>query len=909
MRRGAMGSPHPKTGPTYRSRREEQLARRVYRFGATVTDGSAEMKDLLGGKGANLAEMAAIGLPVPPGFTIATTVCGEVGEASALPSDLQPEIDEALGLVEEQLGRRFGDPSRPLLLSVRSGAAISMPGMMDTVLNLGLNAEITEALAKETGKPRFAWDAYRRFLQMFGDVVLELPKRELERELEALKHERGAKTDQELDEGALRELVRRYRAIYERHGRTVPDDPRAQLEQSILAVFRSWNSPRAVKYRQVQHIRGLAGTAVNVQAMVYGNMGSTSGTGVLFTRSPATGENALYGEYLIDAQGEDVVAGVRTPSPIASLERDMPEVYAELSRLSEQLERHFKNVQDVEFTVQEGTLFLLQTRHGKRAGAAAVKIAVDLVNEGLVTPEEAVANLVEPVHVDQLLHPHFADEASYRKADRVIAKGLAASPGAAVGQVVFHAEDAHSWRERGEKVILVRVETSPEDVAGMHAAEGVLTTRGGMTSHAAVVARGWGKPCVAGSSELIVDERQKTIRRGDVLVKEGDWISLNGTSGEVILGKEPLAGAIVEGPLETFMSWVDRLRTLGVRANADTPKDAANARKLGAEGIGLVRTEHMFFEPDRVMLVRRMILAEDLEGRRAALEGLLPMQREDFAGIFRAMDGLPVTIRLLDPPLHEFLPEELDMQAKVARAMDVPAERIRQRVMALAEANPMLGHRGCRLGITHPEITEMQARAIFEAACEVKKAGGDVHPEVMVPLVGELAELASQKAIITRVAEEVFAREGLRVDYLVGTMIEVPRAALLAHELASEAEFFSFGTNDLTQLTLGISRDDVAGFLPRYLAQGIVSDDPFSTIDQEGVGQLVRMAVERGRAARSDLHLGICGEHGGDPRSIAFFASAGLDYVSCSPFRVPVARLAAAQAALKGKVKARAGEA
>ena len=884
------------------------MTRRVYRFGASATDGGAHMKDLLGGKGANLAEMAAAGLPVPPGFTISTTVCREVGDATVLPASLWPEIDEALRGVEALLDKRFGDPANPLLVSVRSGAAVSMPGMMDTVLNLGMNAEVAEGLAKRSGKPRFAWDAYRRFVTMFGDVVLELPRGDFDAAMDVVKAERGATTDQELDEAALRELVDRYEAVYRAHGLEFPTDPRDQLERAILAVFRSWNSNRAVKYREVQKIRGLVGTAVNVQAMVYGNTGPTSGTGVLFTRSPATGDKELYGEYLVDAQGEDVVAGVRTPSPIAKLEQDMPHVHEELSRLSAQLEAHFANVQDVEFTVEEGRLFLLQTRHAKRTGAAAVRIAVDLVDEGLVTREEAIVNLVEPEHIDQLLHPRFADEAGYRKAGQVLAKGLAASPGAAVGRVVFTAEDAEAWRERGEQVVLVRIETSPEDVAGMHAAEGVLTTRGGMTSHAAVVARGWGKPCVAGCGEIIVDYRDKTMKHGAVTVAEGDWISLNGTTGEVVVGKQKLAAAVVSGRLEKFMEWVDEHRVLRVRANADTPKDAAAARALGAEGIGLVRTEHMFFEEGRILLMRQMILANDEKGRRAALEALLPHQRGDFAGIFREMAGLPVTIRLLDPPLHEFLPEDPQMQAVLARAMGISAERVRQRVMSLEEANPMLGHRGCRLGITHPEITEMQARAIFEAACDVAAEGVAVFPEVMVPLVGNVNELRHQKAIVERVAAQVLLERAVSVEYLVGTMIEVPRAALIAGELAEDAAFFSFGTNDLSQLTLGFSRDDVAGFLPRYLAQGILQDDPFQSIDVEGVGQLVRLAVERGRAARPDLHLGICGEHGGDPRSITFFASLGLDYVSCSTFRVPVARLAAAQAALRSTVKAKVGE-
>ncbi len=877
------------------------MTKHVYRFGSGTADGAAAMKELLGGKGANLAEMAGAGLPVPPGFTITTEVCASVGTADTLPDWLWPEIDEALAGLERALDAGFGDPARPLLVSVRSGAAVSMPGMMDTVLNLGINRDVVEGLAKRSGKPRFAWDAYRRFLHMFGDVVLGLPHEAFEEAIHALKEERGAASDQELDEAALRELADRYLAIYEANGQAFPVDPRDQLERAVLAVFGSWNAPRAKKYREVQQIRGLVGTAVNVQAMVYGNMGARSATGVLFTRNPATGERELYGEYLVDAQGEDVVAGVRTPKPIAELAGEMPDAHAELGRLSELLERHFKNVQDVEFTVEEGRLFLLQTRTGKRTGAAAVRIAVDLVDEGLVTKDDAVLRLVEPGHIDQLLHPRFADESVYRREGRVLAKGLAASPGAAVGKLVFTAEDAQAWRERGERVVLARTETSPEDVAGMHAAEGVLTTRGGMTSHAAVVARGWGKPCVAGCGALVIDHRAKTLTDGKVVLREGDWISLNGTSGEVVNGQELLAEAVVSGRLETFMSWVDERRVLRVRANADTPKDAAAARKLGAEGIGLVRTEHMFFEDERIVSMRKMILASDVAGRRAALAELLPHQRSDFEGIFRAMDGLPVTIRLLDPPLHEFLPEDPHAQAQLAKAMGIHAERVRQRVLALDETNPMLGHRGCRLGITHPEITEMQARAIFEAACAVAAGGVDVRPEIMVPLVGQLTELRDQKAIVLRVAAEVFAEVGREVAFHVGTLIEVPRAALTADQLATEAEFFSFGTNDLTQLTMGFSRDDVASFMPYMLEHGILPDDPFQSIDVTGVGQLVGLAVERGRAARADLHLGICGEHGGDPRSVAFFHEVGLDYVSCSPFRIPVARLAAAQAALRAR--------
>ncbi|HTJ80555.1 MAG TPA: pyruvate, phosphate dikinase, partial [Polyangiaceae bacterium] len=840
--------------------------RYVYRFGGGVADGNATMKDLLGGKGANLAEMSAAGLPVPPGFTVSTEVCGLVlAHGGSLPDSLRPDIDAALKEVERLVGAKFGDPERPLLVSVRSGAAISMPGMMDTVLNLGMSDEVCEGLAKWTKSDRFAWDAYRRFLEMFANVVMGVSRAPFEHVLETKKREVGAARDRDLSTEDLRDVVSRMKAVYRQEtGHMFPADPREQLDRAMIAVFRSWNSDRAIKYRQVQQIRGLIGTAVNVQAMVFGNMGDTSGTGVCFTRSPSTGARELYGEYLIDAQGEDVVAGTRTPEPIAALETKMPEVYRELDALSRRLEKHFRNVQDIEFTVQEGRLYILQTRHGKRTGHAAVKIAVDLVGEGMVTKDEAILNLVEPAHLDQMLHPHFADEGGYRKAGRVLGKGLAASPGAAVGKLVFHAEDAEAWRERGEKVVLARIETSPEDVAGMHAAEGILTSRGGMTSHAAVVARGWGKPCVAGCQEIVIDYGAKTLTNGHVTLKEGDFLSLNGSTGEIIQGAEALADALVSDDYRTFMDWVDGARTLGVRTNADTPKDAGVARAFGAEGIGLCRTEHMFFQEDRILAMRKMILADDVKGRRAALAELLPFQREDFIGIFRAMEGLPVTIRLLDPPLHEFLPEDPAQQEEVARAMQISPTRLKARVASLEEANPMLGHRGCRLGITHPEITEMQAQAILEAACAVTREGKSVLPEIMVPLVGTVAELANQKAIVLRVAEEVFAKENLRVAFKVGTMIEVPRAALVAADIAKEAEFFSFGTNDLTQLTLGFSRDDVASFLPKYISAGIYPEDPFRSLDIAGVGQLVRLAAEQGRATRPDLKLGICGEHGGD---------------------------------------------
>ena len=875
----------------------------VYRFGGGQAEGNKDMRDLLGGKGANLAEMSAIGLPVPPGFTITTEACAYYHEhGDRWPEGLEEQVREGIRHIEQLMGARFGDPENPLLVSVRSGAAISMPGMMDTVLNLGINDQVVEGLARRTNNERFAYDAYRRFIDMFGDVVMGVKHDYFEEVLDALKREKGVKEDTELDAEALKELVRRYKEVYRQHtGSLFPEDPYEQLYKAINAVFESWNSERAVKYRQIHKIRGLLGTAVNVQAMVFGNMGEHSGTGVCFTRNPATGEKELYGEFLINAQGEDVVAGIRTPKSISELKQIMPEVYEELLRLAELLERHYKNMQDIEFTVQEGKLFILQTRNGKRTGVAAVKIAVDMVDEGLVDKKTAVRDLVEPAHLDQLLHPRFKDETAYK--DRVIGHGLPASPGAAVGQVVFTAEDAEAWKAQGKRVILVRVETSPEDVGGMHAAEGILTSRGGMTSHAAVVARGWGKPCVAGCGDIVIDYKTKTFRAGDVVVKEGDWISINGSTGEVILGKEELVEPSLSGDFARFMEWVDEFRTLGVRTNADTPQDARKAVEFGAEGIGLCRTEHMFFEGDRILAMREMILASTLEERKAAQAKLLPYQKEDFRGIFREMAGKPVTIRLLDPPLHEFLPHDEKEQEELARALNIPVETVRAKVEALKEFNPMLGHRGCRLGITYPEITEMQTRAILEAAVELKQEGVDVHPEIMVPLVGTREEIEHQRRVIEETAEKVFQEKGDRVDYLVGTMIEVPRAALVADQIAEVAEFFSFGTNDLTQLTFGYSRDDAGKFLPYYLENKILKDDPFQTLDQEGVGQLVRMGTERGRATRPALKVGICGEHGGDPASVAFCYEVGLDYVSCSPFRVPIARLAAAQAHLRAEAR------
>ncbi|MDX1420934.1 MAG: pyruvate, phosphate dikinase [Rubricoccaceae bacterium] len=875
------------------------MAKHVYRFGNGTAEGDRSMKPLLGGKGANLAEMSAIGLPVPPGFTITAETCRHVSEHDgAWPDGLAEAVDAGLRHIEETMDRTFGDPERPLLVSVRSGAAVSMPGMMDTVLNLGLDDAGVAGLARETGNARFAYDAYRRFIDMFGNVVMGVHHERFEEALQALKDERGAAQDVDLSADDLRELVERYKAIYRQHtGYMFPADPREQLRFAIDAVFRSWDSDRAVRYRQINAITGLLGTAVNVQAMVYGNLGETSGTGVCFTRNPATGEARLYGEFLPNAQGEDVVAGIRTPQPIREMEEHFPAAYRQLVEMTGRLERHYGEMQDIEFTVQEGQLYLLQTRTGKRTGAAAVKIAVDMVREGLATKERAVRDMVEPRHIDQLLHPRFADPQGYH--DGVIGKGLPASPGAAVGQVVFSADDAEAWRAEGKPVVLVRVETSPDDVGGMDAAEGILTARGGMTSHAAVVARGWGKPCVAGCGDIVINYTAKSFTNGAVTVHEGDWISLNGSTGEVVQGRRALVEPEMSEDFGTIMDWADGFRRLRVRTNADTPADAAKAVSFGAEGIGLCRTEHMFFEGDRIWAMRRMIVAETEAERRAALAALLPYQREDFIGIFRAMDGKPVTVRLLDPPLHEFLPHEEAEQQAMAERFEMDVAAVRTRVRALEEANPMLGHRGCRLGVTFPEVTEMQARALYEAAVAVSHEGVVVRPEVMVPLVGTVAELRDQRAAIANTAEAVFEALGGRVDVVIGTMIEVPRAALVADRIAEAADFFSFGTNDLTQMTFGYSRDDTGKFLPYYIEHGLLPDDPFQTLDREGVGSLVRLAAERGRAARPGLHLGICGEHGGDPASVAFCHEVGLDYVSCSPYRVPVARLAAAQAALR----------
>ncbi|GAB2295085.1 hypothetical protein Dimus_029264 [Dionaea muscipula] len=873
--------------------------KRVFTFGKGRSEGNKSMKSLLGGKGANLAEMASIGLSVPPGLTISTEACQEYQQnGKSLLSDLWEEVLEGLKIIEMEMGSYLGDPSKPLLLSVRSGAAISMPGMMDTVLNLGLNDDVVAGLAAKSGE-RFAYDSYRRFLDMFGGVVMGISHSLFEDKLEKLKETKGVKLDTELTASDLKELVELYKNVYlEAKGENFPSDPIKQLQLAVQAVFESWDSPRAIKYRSINQITGLKGTAVNIQSMVFGNMGNTSGTGVLFTRNPSTGEAKLYGEFLVNAQGEDVVAGIRTPEDLDTMKSCMPEAYKELVENCEILEKHYKDMMDIEFTVQENRLWMLQCRSGKRTGKGAVKIAVDMVKEGLVDTR-SVVKMVEPQHLDQLLHPQFEDPSAYK--DQVIAVGLPASPGAAVGQIVFSADDAEAWHAQGKSAILVRTETSPEDVGGMHAATGILTARGGMTSHAAVVARGWGKCCISGCSEIRVNDAERFLVVGDQVIKEGEWLSLNGSTGEVILGKQPLSPPALSGDIETFMSWADGIRRLKVMANADTPEDALTARNNGAQGIGLCRTEHMFFASDeRIKTVRKMIMAVTPEQRKAALDQLLPYQRSDFEGIFRAMDGLPVTIRLLDPPLHEFLPEgDLEhIVSELTTETGVTEEEVFSRIEKLSEVNPMLGFRGCRLGISYPELTEMQARAIFQAAITMSNQGVKVLPEIMVPLVGTPQELGHQVSLIHDVARKVFSEMGSSLSYKVGTMIEIPRAALIADEIAEEAEFFSFGTNDLTQMTFGYSRDDVGKFLPIYLSKGILQSDPFEVLDQKGVGQLIKIATEKGRRARPNLKVGICGEHGGEPSSIAFFAEAGLDYVSCSPFRVPIARLAAAQVAV-----------
>ena len=874
------------------------MAQRVFLFSEKGADGSRADKELLGGKGANLAEMSRIGLPVPPGFTITAECCRTFTETGKWPDGLEADVESGIRHIESMLGHGFGDPKQPLLVSVRSGAAVSMPGMMDTVLNLGLNDDVVDGLAQKTDNPRFAYDAYRRFIDMFGNVVVGVAHEHFEDALEAMKKDRNVALDVQLKTEDLQELVTQYKAVYRKKtGYMFPDDPREQLQLAIDAVFRSWDSERAKKYRTINGITGLLGTAVNVQAMVFGNMGDDSGTGVCFTRNPNTGERKLYGEFLVNAQGEDVVAGIRTPKDIEEMKSVMPKAYDELVEVTQRLEKHYQDMQDIEFTVQGQKLFMLQTRNGKRTGSAALKIALDMVDEGVADKATAVRKLVTPIHLDQLLHPSFDEEAEKEES---IAKGLPASPGAAVGQVVFSAEEAEAAAQRGDEVILVRIETSPEDVGGMHAAKGILTARGGMTSHAAVVARGWGKPCVAGCGDIVVDYKTESFSNGLTTVRAGDYISIDGTSGEIIKGKRKLQTPKLSGDFARFMAWVDEFRRLKVRTNADTPSDASKAIEFGAEGIGLCRTEHMFFEADRINIMRRMIVAQSETERHQQLEALLPFQRSDFAGIFEVMAGRPVTIRLLDPPLHEFLPSEPGEQEEVAEALGIMPEELKAHVDRLHEVNPMMGHRGCRLGITYPEITRMQTRAIIEAAMRTYSRGIDVHPEIMVPLVSTVEELARQRKLIEETAEEVFRTQGKRIEFSIGTMIEIPRAALTADDVAEQADFFSFGTNDLTQMTFGFSRDDAGRFLPRYVESDLLPADPFQTLDTAGVGQLVRMAAHLGRSTKEGLKLGICGEHGGDPASVAFCHEIGLDYVSCSPFRVPVARLAAAQAALEG---------
>ena len=903
--------------------------KRVYTFGNGKAEGQANMKNLLGGKGANLAEMNLIGVPVPPGFTITTEVCSEYYELGRdkVVSLLQEDVKNAIANIEQLMNATFGDIENPLLVSVRSGARASMPGMMDTILNLGLNDEVVEGLIRKTNNPRFAWDSYRRFVQMYGDVVLGMKpvnKEDIdpfEEIIEELKEERGVKLDNELSVDDLKLLVSKFKkAVKNQTGHDFPTSAYDQLWGAICAVFDSWMNDRAILYRKMEGIPAEWGTAVNVQAMVFGNMGETSATGVCFSRDAGSGEDLFNGEYLINAQGEDVVAGIRTPQQITkvgsqrwaelacvseeerlakypSMEEAMPSIYAELDELQTKLENHYKDMQDMEFTVQEGKLWFLQTRNGKRTGFAMVKIAMDLLREGMIDEKTALLR-VEPNKLDELLHPVFDKKAL--KVASVIAKGLPASPGAATGQIVFFADDAAEWHAKGHKVIMVRIETSPEDLAGMAVAQGILTARGGMTSHAAVVARGMGKCCVSGAGALKIDYKNKTIQVGDLVLKEGDYISLNGSNGEVYLGQIQTKEAELSDDFRELMTLADKYTKLKVRTNADTPCDAQIARNFGAVGIGLCRTEHMFFEGEKIKAMREMILSEDTEGRVKALSKILPYQQADFKGIFRAMDGCPVTVRLLDPPLHEFVPHDLKGQEDMAAMMGVSVKKIQERVESLSEQNPMLGHRGCRLGNTYPEITEMQTLAILGAALELKAEGIHTYPEIMVPLIGNVVEFQQQEAVIRTTAEKLFAEKGDSIEFTVGTMIEVPRAALTADKVASSAEFFSFGTNDLTQMTFGYSRDDIASFLPVYLDKKILQVDPFQVLDQEGVGQLVRMATEKGRSIRPDLKCGICGEHGGEPSSVKFCHRVGLNYVSCSPFRVPIARLAAAQAAIEG---------
>ncbi|MGM9705644.1 MAG: pyruvate, phosphate dikinase [Prevotella sp.] len=902
--------------------------KRVYIFGNGKAEGKADMRNLLGGKGANLAEMNLIGVPVPPGFTITTDVCNEYFEKGkdTVVELLKDDVEKSVKHIENLMNCKFGDVANPLLVSVRSGARASMPGMMDTILNLGLNDDVVEGLAKKTGNERFAYDSYRRFVQMYGDVVMGMKpvnKEDIdpfEAIIQKVKAQRGISLDNEMTVDELKQLVELFKAaIKEQTGMDFPTDPMEQLWGAICAVFDSWMNERAILYRKMEGIPAEWGTAVNVMAMVFGNMGETSATGVCFSRDAATGENLFNGEYLVNAQGEDVVAGIRTPQQITiegsrrwaalqgiseeeraanypSMEEAMPEIYKELDALQNKLEEHYHDMQDMEFTVQEGKLWFLQTRNGKRTGTAMVKIAMDLVREGMIDEKTALMRC-EPQKLDELLHPVFDKDALKRA--KAITQGLPASPGAACGQIVFHADDAQKWREDGHRVVMVRIETSPEDLAGMSAAEGILTARGGMTSHAAVVARGMGKCCVSGAGAINVNYKNKTVEIEGVVYKEGDYISLNGSTGQVYAGEIPTKAAELSGDFKVLMDLCDKYTKLQVRTNADTPHDAQVARAFGAKGIGLTRTEHMFFEDQKIVAMREMILADSVEGREKALAKLLPYQKADFKGILEAMDGCPVNIRLLDPPLHEFVPHDLKGQQTMAEEMGVSVDEIKKRVASLAENNPMLGHRGCRLGITFPEITAMQTRAILSAACELKKEGKDPKPEIMVPLIGILYEFKQQKDVIQKTAKEVFAEEGVEVEFEIGTMIEIPRAALTADKIASEAEYFSFGTNDLTQMTFGYSRDDIASFLPVYLDKKILSVDPFQVLDQNGVGQLIEMAVQKGRAVRPGMRTGICGEHGGEPSSVKFCAKVGMNYASCSPFRVPIARLAAAQAAIE----------
>ena len=871
------------------------------KFVYSFHEGSKDMKDLLGGKGANLAEMTKIGLPVPFGFTVTTEACNRYyDEGKKIGDDIGASIFEKMEELENTTGKNFGDVENPLLVYVRSGAKISMPGMMDTILNLGLNDQTVEGLAALTENPRFAYDSYRRFIQMFGDVVMEIAKTKFDAIFDAKKEEHGYEFDVDLTTEDLKEIIVGYKALVkEEMGRDFPQEPKDQLMEAIMAVFRSWNNDRAILYRQLNEIPDSIGTAVNVQSMVFGNMGETSGTGVAFTRSPVNGEKAIFGEFLVNAQGEDVVAGIRTPQPIAEMAQAFPEVYTEFIRIAELLEKHYTDMQDMEFTVERNKLFMLQTRNGKRTAPAAVKIAVDMQSEGLIDKETAVMR-IEPAQIDQLLHPMF-DAEELKEAEK-LTKGLPASPGAATGQIYFNASDAETAVANGAKAILVRLETSPEDLAGMVAAEGILTARGGMTSHAAVVARGMGKCCVSGCAEIKVDEEAKELTIGEYVFKEGDYISLDGTAGDVLKGQIKTVPPELSGDFAEIMSWADEIRTLKIRTNADNPRDAKQAVEFGAEGIGLCRTEHMFFEEERIPAVRRMILADSEEERREALKFLLPYQKGDFKGIYEAMGDRPVTIRLLDPPLHEFLPHTDEEIKALSEQIGVPYEKLAKKTQELHEFNPMLGHRGCRLAVTYPEIAEMQAEAIIMAAIEVRKEQGlDIIPEIMIPLVGMRKELADVKATVVKTVEAVMEREGVKFDYLIGTMIEIPRAALTADEIAEEAEFFSFGTNDLTQMTFGFSRDDTGKIIKEYREKGIFDDDPFQSIDQVGVGKLVKMAVELGKQTRPSIKLGICGEHGGDPKSIEFCNAVGLQYVSCSPFRVPIARLAAAQAAIANR--------